>query len=139
MNKFDVDFSELKDLLNNLVEDIESLVNIVEDRSFLLSLEDVVATDVQEVFASQGSSSGFSWPSGITGVDTGDLRDSWTVGNIDVSVVGDSLLFSTNIHDDYGVYFEDRYGYLSIDDNPSLVYVLSNWIEENLSLKWEVS
>jgi hypothetical protein len=139
MSSVIVDFGEINEILDNLAADLDAIIDVINDPSFVSEVEQVVADDMQEVFLSGGSSGGYAWPSGVTGIDTGDLMDSWTVGGIDVMSIGDTLFFTTSVHEDYGTYFHDNYGYLAVDENPSIADVFSSWLDSEgvTTLKWE--
>jgi hypothetical protein len=132
----DIDLSDLLQLAEGLVDDVDRISSPEDDAGFIATIEDIVASDVQYVFDSNGGP--YSWPAGVDGVDTGALRDSWTVGSIDINVYGDTLIFGTSVMDDYGQYFDDAYGLIGeeIVDRDSISDAYIEWVNAITALDW---
>lgn len=103
---------QLDQLVMDLDHDIEMLIGMASDTRFQELVSEDIADNFSDVWGSRGGSIDSDW-NGHDLVETGNLRDSLTNANrLVVSVIGDSIVFSSSI--DYASYVNDEYPFMEI-------------------------
>lgn len=133
---FDINMSELEFWIQDLESDIKLLTEMVRDPMFLSKIEDLVNSNFDRVFETQGLNIGSDWQ-GNDLVDTGRLKLSLTTkGQLDIQVSGNEIVFSSSVS--YSSLVNDRFVFYGIDDEFDSKFneIVSDFLIENGKLEW---
>lgn len=130
------DFTELTQWSEDLQHDIALLEGLSQDDDFMRSLEELVAQNFDRVFDTEGSNIGEDW-GGNDLVDTGRLKVSLTsVGEMNIQVVGDSIVFSSNVP--YSSFVNDNFRFYGVDESfdEELTQLVTEYLQRKGELDW---
>lgn len=131
-----VDVSDFKDVIRDLTSDMGGLQQYLRSTGFETELRELVGQNFEVVWSSKGAVIGENWD-GNTLVDTGNLRDSLTTpGRLNVTQVGDRLVFSSDAS--YAPYVNARFSFygLSPQTESAIVELINRWLKTYGQLRW---
>jgi len=134
MIRFDV--SGFEAVIGKLQHDMQLLINLLDDPTFIDLLRGLLANNFDRVWSSKGASIGEDWD-GRTLVKTGRLRASLTrPGQIQFTISGNEVTFTSGVG--YDRYVNDTYRFYGVDNtfDNALGDLVNGYLKQYGQLQW---
>ena len=124
-------------VFQDLEEDLDLLTKILQDPAFVEDLRELVASNFDRVWGSQGANIGSDWD-GNTLVRTGRLKLSLTApGLLNLQIIGDTVLINSSVS--YARFVNDRYVFYGVDNtfDAELTRLIEDYLSQRGKLTWQ--
>jgi hypothetical protein len=124
-------------VFQDLEEDLDLLTKILQDSAFIEDLRELVASNFDRVWGSEGANIGSDWD-GNTLVRTGRLKLSLTApGLLNLQIIGDTVLINSSVS--YARFVNDRYVFYGVDNtfDAELTRLIEDYLSQRGKLTWQ--